>query len=122
MTSNACLFLGGIVGAIGVAAGALGAHWVKDHLEPAQLQSFETAVRYQIIHALALLAVGLLIASRPSAAASTAAWLFVVGVILFSGGIFAWLGTGVRPIVHIVPVGGVALIAGWIALAVAALR
>lgn len=111
--------LGGLAGALGVAAGALGAHALKHHLDAAQLATFETAVRYQIYHALALVLVGLLAARGAGGWATAAGVLFTVGMVLFSGFIYAWLFSGVKVLVHIVPVGGVSLILGWIALGLA---
>lgn len=116
------LMLGALVAGAAVAAGALGAHALEKRLDEHQLKTFETAVRYQFFHALGLIAVGLLAAQWPDGRWTWAGGLFSLGIVLFSGGLYAWLGTGIRPFVHIVPVGGTCWILGWIALAVAAFR
>ncbi len=122
MTPRLAILLGGLIGASGVAAGAFGAHGLESVLSPRQLDSFEVAVRYQLLHALAIVLVAVLLELRPSRAAHVAAWLFLAGVALFSGGIYAWLFSGWKPLVHVVPVGGTAFIAGWLALALAGWR
>lgn len=114
--------LGAVFGGLGVAAGAFGAHAMRDQLEPRMLEAFETAVRYQMYHALALLAVAWIYQQTQAQAAQVAGWAFVVGILLFSGSIYAMAFTGVRGLGAITPVGGLALLAGWGALAVAALR
>lgn len=119
MGPRACIVLGGLLGAVGVAAGALGAHALETRLAAEQLATYEVAVRYQIFHALALTLAGVLLAAHPSAAAQVAAWAWLVGILLFSGCIYGWLFTQWKPLVHLVPVGGVSFIVGWIALAVA---
>lgn len=119
MNSGLSIFLGGLLGGLGVAAGALGAHGLKTVLAPEQLANYETAVRYQIFHALALVLVGLLLGSEPSRSGLVAAWAFLVGILLFSGCLFGWVFTGFKPLVHLVPVGGVAFLVGWVALALA---
>lgn len=114
--------MGAISAFIGVAAGAFGAHGLKLRVSPDQLAVFETAVRYQLVHALALLAVAWA-ASRFSGRATTlAAIFFILGTALFSGSLYAMVLTGVRGLGVITPVGGVALLAGWACLAWAALR
>ncbi len=120
MPARHWVMIGAIVAALAVAAGALGAHALEKILAERQLRSFETAVRYQLFHAVGLILVGLLAAQAPAEHWSWAGWLFLVGVVLFSGGIYAWLSTGIQPFVHIVPIGGVLLILGWIVLAVVA--
>jgi uncharacterized membrane protein YgdD (TMEM256/DUF423 family) len=120
MIAKYWLVLGAALAAAGVAAGAMGAHWLEKFLEPQQLKSFETAVRYQMFHALAILLVGVLAEQQPVGHWSWPGWLFLAGIVLFSGGIYAWLATGIRPFVHIVPIGGTCWILGWIALALLA--
>ncbi len=115
------LLLGAVFAAIAVAAGAFGAHALAERVTPERLQTFETAVRYQMYHALALLACGLL-GEVWRQSLDAAAWLFTAGILIFSGSLYllvltdtAWLGA-------ITPIGGVAFISGWIALAVAIVR
>ena len=116
------LMLGAASGAISVAAGAFGAHALRDKVEPRLLEVFETAARYQMYHALALLVVGLIASRWPSGILNTAGWLFVAGTVVFSGSLYAMTFTGVRALGAITPIGGVCFIAGWICLAVAASR
>ena len=116
------LMLGAASGAISVAAGAFGAHALRDKVEPRLLEVFETAARYQMYHALALLVVGLIASRWPSGILNTAGWLFVAGTVVFSGSLYAMTFTGVRALGAITPIGGVCFIAGWICLTVAASR
>ncbi len=113
------LLAGALLGAVGVIAGAFGAHGLKSRLDADALQSFETAVRYQLVHALGLLLVGAL--NRTGLAGlSPATWLFVIGTLLFSGSIYALVLGGPRWLGPVTPLGGALLIAGWIAVAWAA--
>jgi uncharacterized membrane protein YgdD (TMEM256/DUF423 family) len=114
--------LGAVLGALGVAAGAFGAHALKGRLTPEMLAVFETGVRYQLVHALGLLAVGWAASRWASGAVRAAGWLFVVGVFLFSGSLYVLCLTGVRALGAITPIGGVAFIAGWLLLAWGAWR
>ncbi|MSP62659.1 MAG: DUF423 domain-containing protein [Myxococcales bacterium] len=122
MTGRLFLVLGALSGFLSVAAGAFGAHALRQRLPPDLLAVFETAARYQMFHALALLAVGLLAARVPSQAATAAGWLFALGTVIFSGSLYALALSGVRVLGAVTPLGGVALLAGWLALAWAALR
>ena len=109
--------IGASLGALGVAGGAFGAHALKLRLSPEMLAVFETGVRYQLIHALALLAVAWAGTRWEAPAITAAGWLFVAGIILFSGSLYALSLTGVRVLGAVTPFGGVAFIAGWLALA-----
>ena len=109
--------IGASLGALGVAGGAFGAHALKARLTPEMLTVFETGVWYQLIHALALLAVGWAGTQWASPAIAAAGWLFVAGILLFSGSLYALSLTGVRVLGAVTPFGGVAFIAGWLALA-----
>jgi uncharacterized membrane protein YgdD (TMEM256/DUF423 family) len=111
-----------ILGAIGVAAGAFGAHALRDSLSEARLATFETAVRYLLLHVPALLAVGFLARDQESKWLDCAGMGFLFGIVLFSGSLFA-LVLLERPILGAVtPFGGVLLIASWLSLGVAAGR
>ena len=112
-------WLGCGFGLVAVAAGAFGAHALRTRLSAELLAVFETAARYQMFHALALLAVALLAARAPSSAASAAGWLFAAGVVLFSGSLYALALTGIRVLGAVTPLGGVCFLAGWVALALA---
>jgi uncharacterized membrane protein YgdD (TMEM256/DUF423 family) len=116
------LALGAVSAAISVAAGAFGAHALKARLPPELLAVFETGARYEMYHALGLVAAGWAAARFGGAAPAWAGWLFLAGTVLFSGSLYALALTGVRALGAITPFGGVAFIAGWIALAVSALR
>jgi uncharacterized membrane protein YgdD (TMEM256/DUF423 family) len=116
------LALGAVSGLVGVAAGAFGAHGLKARLGPEMLAVFETGARYQMYHALALVAAAWAAGRFPGAAATWAGWLFVAGTVVFSGSLYALALTGVRALGAVTPIGGVAFLAGWAALAVAALR
>jgi uncharacterized membrane protein YgdD (TMEM256/DUF423 family) len=118
------LVLGALSAGISVAAGAFGAHALKARLSPDLLAVFETGARYQMYHALGLAAVAWA-ASRGAGGqgpAAWAGWLFVVGTVLFSGSLYALALTGVRGLGAVTPFGGVAFLAGWVALALAAAR
>ena len=105
---------------VAVALGAFGAHGLRARLVPDMLMVFEVAVRYQMYHALALLGVGGVAGRPPGGAVAVAGWLFVAGTILFSGSLYALSLTGHRWLGAITPLGGVAFLAGWAALAWAA--
>jgi uncharacterized membrane protein YgdD (TMEM256/DUF423 family) len=103
-----------------VGLGAIGAHALKSQLSPEQLATFHTAVQYQMYHAIGLVLVGLLSLYRPSRWFDGAGWSMLVGILLFSGLLYAWLATGRRVFVYPVPVGGVAFIIGWVLTAIGA--
>lgn len=109
--------IGCLSGLLGVALGAFAAHALKAGLAPELLATFETGVRYQLVHALALLAVAWACTRWPGPAPTLAGWLFVAGTLLFSGSLYALSVTGVRALGAITPLGGVALLAGWLCLA-----
>lgn len=116
------LFIGALLGGVAVALGAFGAHGLKSRLAPEKLVTFETGVRYQVYHSLALLAVGLTQLALPAAGSlALAGWLFLAGIVLFSGSLY-WLALGgPRWLGPVTPLGGLALIGGWIVLALAVL-
>ena len=110
--------LGGASAGSAVALGAFGAHALKARLSPEMLAAYETGVRYQMFHALALLAVAWASTRWPGSAAITASgWLFVAGTVLFSGSLYALSLTGVRGLGAVTPIGGVAWLVGWACLA-----
>jgi uncharacterized membrane protein YgdD (TMEM256/DUF423 family) len=116
------LILGAILGGLSVAAGAFGAHALRAQLEPRMLEVFETAARYQMYHALGLFGAAWLYQQTESQAAQVAGWAFLAGILLFSGSLYAMALTGVRALGAITPIGGIAFLVGWGALAVAALK
>ena len=106
-----------------VGLGAFGAHALKARLAPDMQAIWQTAVQYHVWHALGLLAVGLYTIHRPDApGASLAAWLFVAGIVLFSGSLYALALSGLRGLGAVTPFGGVAFLAGWLAFAWAVWR
>lgn len=107
---------GAVAGFLAVALGAFGAHALRARLAPEALASFETGVRYQMYHALALIAVGLLAERNPRQALRLSGWSFVAGMLLFSGSLYALALSGVRSLGAITPFGGVAFLVGWLAL------
>lgn len=114
--------IGAIFGLLGVGLGAFGAHGLKEKLQTlGTTATFHTATEYHLYHALALLAVGLLaLAGRSGSALSVAGWSFLVGILLFSGSLYALAVTGYTKLGAITPLGGILFLVGWIALAVAA--
>ena len=114
--------LGALSALIAVGAGAFGAHGLRARLTPDLLAVFETAARYQMYHALALLAAAWAATRWPGPWPIRAGWLFVIGTILFSGSLYALALSGVRWLGAVTPFGGVALLAGWGCLLLAALR
>jgi uncharacterized membrane protein YgdD (TMEM256/DUF423 family) len=116
------IILGAILGGLSVAAGAFGAHALRAQLEPRMLEVFETAARYQMYHALALFGAAWLYQQTGSQAAQVAGWAFLAGILMFSGSLYAMVFTGVRALGAITPIGGMAFLVGWGALAVAALK
>jgi uncharacterized membrane protein YgdD (TMEM256/DUF423 family) len=104
---------------IAVAAGAFGAHALRARLAPEMLAVFETGARYQMYHALAMFAAAWMV-SRGAPLAVWAGWLFLAGTLLFSGSLYALALSGIRILGAVTPVGGLAFLAGWICLALAA--
>jgi uncharacterized membrane protein YgdD (TMEM256/DUF423 family) len=86
------------------------------------LETFETAVRYQMFHALGLILIGLLAAGRPDAILNAAGWTMFAGILLFSGFLYAYVATGRTVFAMFVPVGGLAFILAWLGVAIAAMR
>ena len=121
MTAKLLIQLAALLGGLGVAIGAFGAHALHGILERAgRLETFETAVRYQFYHALALLAIGVLWAARPELRAlGTTGVIWLSGIIIFSGSLYALCFTGITKLGAVAPVGGLLLLAGWVSLALA---
>ena len=114
--------LGALSAFVGVAAGAFGAHALKARLAPDLLAVFDTGARYQLIHAVGLLAVAWACTRWPQSPVRWAGWSFVLGTVLFSGSLYALALTGVRALGAVTPFGGVAFLAGWALLAWSAWR
>lgn len=116
-TSSRWLVLLGCVSAgLGVAAGAFGAHMLKDLLEPNMLAVYDTATRYQMYHAFGLVLSGLVVRVGRDSGASKAGWLFLAGTLLFCGSLYGVSLLGIRWLGAVTPVGGVLFIVGWVVL------
>ncbi|HZP47684.1 MAG TPA: DUF423 domain-containing protein [Vicinamibacterales bacterium] len=115
------LFIGSLAAGVGVGFGAFGAHALRARLSPDMLAVFETGVRYQMYHALALIALAALMARFDGWLFHAAGWSFTVGILLFSGSLYLLALTGVRTLGAITPLGGVAFILGWAFLVAATL-
>ena len=114
--------LGCVFGFLGVALGAFGAHGLKGRLSPADMAIFETGVRYQMYHSLALLLVVVLLLRGGAGASPMAGWAFSVGILLFSGSLYVMVFSGARWLGAVTPLGGVAFLVGWALLAWSFLR
>lgn len=122
MTWTIWIMIGSLAGALAVGFGAFGAHALRERLDPDALAIFDLAARYQMYHALALLAVGFMALRVDSLTVRIAGGGFALGILLFSGSLYVLAISGQRWLGMITPIGGVALIAGWVALAMAAFR
>lgn len=120
--SRTWIVVGAALAFLGVAAGAFSAHALEGRVPPDLVRAFETGARYHLVHALALTFVGLASARWTDPLWTAAGWLFVVGVVVFSGSLYALALTGVRWLGAVTPLGGVAFLAGWLAVAAAAWR
>ena len=122
MNSGRTLAIAGLLLALATIFGAFGAHALKAQLSPDRLQVYETAVRYHFFHALGLLGIGLALRFMDVPSMRWAAVLVLIGIVLFSGSLYALTFGAPRPFGIVTPFGGVALIAGWICFAVGAWR
>lgn len=109
-----------VFGAIAVALGAFGAHALRDSLGPARLATFNTGVQYQFYHTIALAAVGGIGFVHQSVFWPAAAWLFAIGIVLFSGSLYGLAITERRAFGPITPLGGLCFLAGWVLFAIGA--
>lgn len=111
------LTIGALSAFIGVAAGAFGAHGLKHRISADMLAVFETGVRYQMYHALALMAVAWAFSRWPSALVTASGWSFIFGTLLFSGSLYLMTFSGIKSLGIITPVGGLGFLLGWLFLA-----
>lgn len=115
------IILGSLSAFLGVGLGAFGAHGLKTRVPPEMLTVWETAVLYHLVHALGLLLIGILCHLMPEVAlVRNAGWALLAGTLLFSGSLYVLVLTGVKPLGMITPLGGIAFLAGWLLLAIAA--
>jgi uncharacterized membrane protein YgdD (TMEM256/DUF423 family) len=114
--------LGAALALVAVALGAFGAHGLRPTLSAADMATFETAARYQMYHALGLLAVAWVYARWPGTLVAVAGWLFVAGIIVFSGSLYTLVLTGQRWLGAVTPLGGLFFLVGWALIAWTAFR
>jgi uncharacterized membrane protein YgdD (TMEM256/DUF423 family) len=117
LTARRVLGAAGVLLALATVAGALGAHTLKSHWPAQRLDVYDTAVRYQFYHSLGLLGVGLALRTYDIGALRAAALLIIVGIVLFCGSLYALTLEMPRAVGVVTPIGGLALIAGWLAFA-----
>lgn len=119
------IIAGAINGFLSVALGAFGAHLLEGRVADKYLATWETAVQYQMFHALALVAIGILMSSKllgPVSQLNVAGYLILAGIIIFSGSLYVLSLTGIGILGAITPIGGVAFLIGWVMLIVAAVK
>jgi uncharacterized membrane protein YgdD (TMEM256/DUF423 family) len=118
------LAIAAILGGLAVAAGAFASHALQNQLTERAIAVFNTGVRYQMYHALALLIVAMLVGTAKSTLPwlTAAGWCFIAGVVLFSGSLYLISLAGIKAVGPVTPIGGVAFLAGWVCLAIAAVR
>lgn len=119
--SRVLIAAAGLFGVTGVALGALGSHALKASLNAGQLAAFQTAVQYQLLHAIALLVLGIWYSVKPQKVTLVSGWAFIAGILLFSGSIYCLTLTTLRPGI-ITPIGGMFFMIGWLTLLVAAFK
>src|SRR5436190_2445465 len=107
------LLIGAVAGFLAVALGAFGAHALRARLSPDMLAVFETGVRYQMYHAIAIVLVGLIAARLDGWLIRSAGWSFAAGIVLFSGSLYVLATSGITVFGAITPLGGLAFLAGW---------
>ena len=125
--SSTFIAIGALLAALAVGLGAFGAHGLKslvkeNKFSAENLETFHTAVQYQMIHAQGLILIGLLAATRPSNMLDMAGWTMLGGTLVFSGFLYVYVATGVTLFAMFVPIGGVAFILAWLGVAIAALQ
>ncbi len=124
MSGTTWIKIGASLGFFAVAIGAFGAHGLKERMESlGTAAAYKTGVDYHMFHVTALLGLGLFLSTRasgPTTASTVAGWSFVIGILLFSGSLYALAITGIKVLGAITPLGGVAFLVGWIAFGLAA--
>lgn len=117
------LIIGAILGFLAVALGAFGAHGLEGRLSEKAMANWGKAVDYQMFHTMAIIAVALLLAKfEGSGLLISSGWLFLAGIVLFSGSLYAYAFTGITSIAMITPIGGLSFLVGWILLGIGAMK
>jgi uncharacterized membrane protein YgdD (TMEM256/DUF423 family) len=116
MKAQYWMAISGTVMALAVGLGAFGAHALKPMLTPELLVTWQTAVQYHLVHGVALLTLSLFLMAKPILGWSKILWGLLLGTVLFSGSLYAWVLTGFKPFVFVTPVGGVVWLVTWLAL------
>ncbi|NGM88784.1 DUF423 domain-containing protein [Parapusillimonas sp. SGNA-6] len=122
MTDRQLVIAAALTLLVGVAAGAFGAHAMRGRLAPDMMAVWQTAVLYQLVHGLGMLAIAALGSRMPSPLLSTSGTLMLVGVVIFSGSLYVLSATGIKWLGAVTPIGGLAFIAAWAMVALAAWR
>ena len=113
---------GAISGALAVLLGAFGAHLLKHMISPEMIEVYKTGIQYQFYHTFALLITGILMKFNPTQTLKWSGYLFIAGIIIFSGFLYLLAITGIKTLGMIVPIGGLMFVAGWICLLVHSLQ
>jgi uncharacterized membrane protein YgdD (TMEM256/DUF423 family) len=117
------ILLGGLNAFIAVALGAFGAHGLEGKLSERMLEVWKTGVTYHMFHAMGLILIGLLVSKFPNASSfTTAGWVMLVGIILFSGSLYALSTTGIKVFGPITPIGGLAFLIAWVFVMIGAVK
>jgi uncharacterized membrane protein YgdD (TMEM256/DUF423 family) len=116
------LILGAINGFLAVALGAFGAHGLEGKISEKALGTWDKAVTYQMFHTVALFVTGLIGMKIQSGSLHMAGWLFLIGIIIFSGSLYIYSTTGIKTFAMVTPLGGVAFLIGWILLGYAVMK
>jgi uncharacterized membrane protein YgdD (TMEM256/DUF423 family) len=111
------VLIGSVSAFLGVAMGAFGAHALSESLDPKSLAIYQTAAQYQMYHSLALVGLGIWSAQHPASSSAPAGWAFTLGIVLFSGSLYALALSGIKIFGAITPLGGLGFLIGWIVFA-----
>lgn len=118
-TGQPIIVTGAVLALLGVALGAFGAHALKARIDADLLAVYQTGVQYHLAHALGIILIGILVHLLPASKwFPAAAWIMAAGVVIFSGSLYLLAITGVRLLGAVTPIGGVALLAAWLLLAI----
>lgn len=119
---KALLLIGAINGFLAVALGAFGAHGLESKISEKMLNTWEKAVQYQMFHTLAIFAAAILLFKTNISMFATAGWVFLIGIVIFSGSLYIYSVTSIKTFAMITPIGGVAFLLGWIFLGTAVMK